>query len=137
LTRLAEKKVVTCFLESEGEVLILRRSQRVGTYQGKWAGVSGYIEQAPGAQALQEIKEETSLSESDVEVVRKGKPLPVKDEALGVMWVVHPYLFRVTDRSKIKLDWEHKEARWIKPEEMADYPTVPGLREALARVYHK
>ncbi len=137
MTRLPEKKVVTCFLESQGEVLILRRSRRVGTYQGKWAGVSGYMEKAPDAQALQEIKEETSLSEADVELVRKGKPLSVKDEALGVTWVVHPYLFHVKDRNKIKLDWEHKEARWIKTQEMADYPTVPGLQEALARVYHK
>jgi hypothetical protein len=95
------------------------------------------MEKAPDAQALQEIKEETSLSEADVELVRKGKPLSVKDEALGVTWVVHPYLFHVKDRNKIKLDWEHKEARWIKTREMADYPTVPGLQEALARVYYK
>ncbi|MCL0057688.1 hypothetical protein M1N05_01270 [Dehalococcoidales bacterium] len=39
-----EKKVVTCFLESDGEILILRRSAQVSSYQGRWAGVSGYIE---------------------------------------------------------------------------------------------
>jgi 8-oxo-dGTP diphosphatase len=42
---LQEKKVVTCFLESNGAILILRRSELVGSYQGRWAGVSGYIEQ--------------------------------------------------------------------------------------------
>ncbi len=30
---LLEKRVVTCFLESDGEILLLRRSERVGSYQ--------------------------------------------------------------------------------------------------------
>lgn len=129
-----EKRVVTSFLRSDGEILILRRSQQVGTYQGQWAGVSGYIEQTADEQALVEIEEETSLSREDVELIARGEPLVVEDKGLGVRWVVHPYLFQIKDRSRIKIDWEHKEARWIKPEALGDYQTVPGLRETLARV---
>jgi hypothetical protein len=132
---LQEKQVVTCFLESENEILILRRSGLVGSYQGKWAGVSGYIETSADGQALVEIEEETSLSRQDVELIRKGKPLPIEDKQLGVRWVVHPYLFHIKDRDKIKIDWEHKEARWIKPEEIGNFDTVPRLKETLARVY--
>ena len=128
------KNVVTCFLESRNEILILRRSQQVSTYQGRWAGVSGYIEQTADEQALVEIKEETSLGGEDLELIKKGEPLPIKDDELGVRWVVHPYLFHVKDRGKIKIDWEHRESKWIKPEEMDSYPTVPMLRETLARV---
>ena len=131
---LQEKHVVTCFLESKNEILILRRSQQVGTYQGRWAGVSGSVEKAADEQALVEIKEETSLSEEDLKLTKKGKPLTIEDEALGIKWVVHPYLFHIKDRGGIKLDWEHKDSRWIKPEEMDDYPTVPMLKETLARV---
>jgi len=131
---LPEKQVVTCFLESSGEILLLRRSEQVGSYQGRWAGVSGYIETTPDEQALTEIAEETSLSGEDLKLVKRGKPLPVKDEKLGVKWVVHPYLFHIKDRDKIKIDWEHKEVRWIKPEELDTYPTVPKLKETLARV---
>ena len=43
-----ERHVVTCFLEHGGEIPLLRRSQRVGTYKGRWAGVSGYIEEIMG-----------------------------------------------------------------------------------------
>ena len=82
-----------------------------------------------------EIEEETSLCREDLELVRKGKPLPVKDEKLGVKWVVHPYLFQIKDRGKIKIDWEHKEMRWIEPKEIDNYQTVPMLKETLARVY--
>ena len=132
---LQERQVVTCFLESGGEILLLRRSGQVGSYQGRWAGVSGYIEKAPDEQALVEIEEEAGLCGEDLKLIKRGKPLPVEDEELGVRWVVHPYLFRIKDRGKIKIDWEHKETRWIDPKDIDNYQTVPMLKETLARVY--
>ena len=132
---LQEKRVVTCFLESDGEILILRRSEKVGSYQGKWAGVSGYIETTADEQALTEIAEETSLAQEDLTLIKSGDPLTIEDETLAVKWVVHPYLFCINDRNKIKIDWEHKELRWIKPAEIGNYQTVPKLRETLDRVY--
>ncbi len=132
---LQEKNVVTCFLESDGEILILRRSEQVSTYQGSWAGVSGYIETTADEQALTEIAEETGLSQEGLELVKRGEPLSIEDEGLRVRWVVHPYLFHIKDRDKIKIDWEHKEARWIKPEDIVKYQTVPMLKETLDRVY--
>jgi 8-oxo-dGTP diphosphatase len=131
---LQEKKVVTCFLESGGEILILRRSGEVGSYRGSWAGVSGYIESTADEQALTEIEEETSLRRDEVELIKRGEPLAVEDEGLGTRWLVHPYLFRIKNRDKIRIDWEHKEARWIKPEDIGNYQTVPKLKEALSRV---
>ena len=127
--------MVTCFLESDSEILILRRSGQVGSYQGRWAGVSGYIETTADEQALTEIEEETSLSGEDLKLIKKGRPLEVKDDKLGVKWVVHPYLFHIKDRDKIKIDWEHKEARWIQPRDIDNFETVPKLKETLARVY--
>ena len=107
----------------------------MGTYQGRWAGVSGYIEKTADEQVLTEISEETGLGEADIKLMKKGKPLVIKDEKLGVKWVVHPYLFQIEDRDKIKIDWEHKEARWIDPKDIARYQTVPKLKETLARVF--
>ena len=132
---LQEKQVVSCFLQYEGKILILRRSEQVSSYQGKWAGVSGYIEKTADEQALMEIEEETGLGEEDLKLIRKGKPLLIKDDKLGIKWVVHPYLFHIKDRSKVKIDWEHKEIRWIDPKNIDDYETVPRLKETLARVY--
>jgi 8-oxo-dGTP diphosphatase len=132
---LKEKRVVTCFLESNGEILILRRSERVGSYQGRWAGVSGYVEKTADEQALTEIKEETGLGREDVKLVKKGEPLAVADNELSTRWVVHPYLFHIKDRSKIKIDWEHKETMWIDPKDIDNFETVPRLKETLARVY--
>ena len=132
---LPERQVVTCFLESENEILLLRRSEQVGSYQGRWAGVSGYIETTVDEQALVEIEEETTLCGEDLKIVRRGEPLPIEDEQVGVRWVVHPYLFHIKDRDKVEIDWEHRETRWIKAEEMGNYQTVPMLKETLARVF--
>lgn len=127
--------MVTCFLESGGKILLLRRSQQVGSYRGRWAGVSGYIETTPEEQALVEIAEETGLSEEDLKLIRKGEPLSVEDEELGTRWIVHPFLFQIKDPDRIKLDWEHKELKWIDPGDIDSYNTVPMLGETFDRVY--
>ncbi len=131
-----EKHVVTSFLEYNNKILILRRSQAVGTYQGKWAGVSGYIEEGNTSfeQSLEEIREETGLSHLDVELIKEGEVLEVVDEDLGRKWIVHPYRFRVKDPTRVRIDWEHKEAKWILPQDLVKYSTVPKLKETWQRV---
>ena len=131
-----ERQVVTCFLEHKGKVLLLRRSDRVGTYRGRWAGVSGYIEAgvAPVEQAWTEIAEETGLGRGDAELGVEGRPLEVVDAGLDRRWVVHPFRFRVLSPEKVRLDWEHTECRWIAPDDMGQDETVPGLAEAWQRV---
>jgi PncC family amidohydrolase len=131
---LEEKHVVTCFLEHGGKILILRRSSRVGTYRRSWAGVSGYIETNDIDQAFIEISEETELYKKDLKLLKKGKPLEVIDKNLNRKWIVHPFLFHVKAPERMKTDWEHTEAKWIKPGELKKYETVPGLVKALARV---
>ncbi|MFC1995937.1 NUDIX domain-containing protein [Chloroflexota bacterium] len=131
---LQEKQVVTCFLESDGKILLLRRSELVGSYQGRWAGVSGYVDDTADEQALLEIAEETTLTGQELKLIKKGQPLLFNDNKLGVKWIVHPYLFHIKDRAKIKLDWEHTEIKWIRPNDMDNYQTVPMLKETLARV---
>lgn len=127
-------RVVTCFLMRDGLILILRRSNKVGTFQGKWAAVSGFIESYPQSQSLLEIKEETGLEFSDVELARAGLPFEIDDEDNGVLWVIHPYLYNVISQNDIMIDAEHFEYEWIRPESLSKYDTVPGLQEALERV---
>ena len=135
-----EAKVVTCFLvrRSGGgqEILLLRRSQRVSTYRGRWAGVSGYVEETdPLTQAYTEIEEETGLAREDVQLLRTGEPLEVVDAEADRRWIVHPFLFEVREPARIRADWEHTETRWIRPKEIFQYETVPQLAETLMRVY--
>jgi PncC family amidohydrolase len=131
-----EKRVVTCFLEHEGKICLLRRSLSVSTYKGAWAGVSGYLEPGnkPLEQAMIEMWEEVHLGADDVELVKEGEPLAAVDKQLGMKWIVHPFHFRVKEQDKIHIDWEHSELRWVDPKDIGMYPTVPRLLEAWQRV---
>lgn len=132
----SETHVVTCFLEYEGSILILKRSHQVGSYQQKWAGISGYIEPGinPLTQALQEIGEEAGLNPSQVTLEQQGEPLRLTDPIQKRNWVVHPFRFRVADRELVTIDWEHSQFCWLDPEEIAAYDTVPGLYAVWLRV---
>lgn len=125
------RHVVTAFLRRGGELLLVRRSQQVGTYRGLWSAISGYLERSPYEQALQEIAEETRLGEKDVTLVAAGQPLVVADSELGIRWTIHPFLFEVPSASSIHLDWENTEFRWVAADELDSYPTVPALKAAL------
>ncbi len=132
---LPERHVVTCFLKFGGKILLLRRSKLVGSFRGRWAGVSGYVETTADEQALIEIKEETCLCREDIKLLKRGKSLEVNDDEAGVKWVVHPFLFQIKEPAKIRIDWEHEEIRWVDPEDIDNYETVPMLKKALEWVY--
>lgn len=127
--------VVTVFLTHHNKVLVLKRSSKVGTYRGHWAGVSGYLESDdPLKQAYTEMAEEVGLSEQDVTLLKAGKPLEIVDDAQNLAWRVHPFLFAVHEPDKIRLDWENIARRWIFPAEIVGLHTVPALKETLDRV---
>ena len=132
--------MVTCFLvrrtAAGDEVLLLRRSQQVGTYRGRWAGVSGYVEEAdPLTQAYREVEEEVGLTREEVSLVGAGEPLEVVDAEAERRWIVHPFLFEVGTDTQVRVDWEHTEARWVRPDDVFAFETVPQLAEALMCVY--
>jgi hypothetical protein len=124
-----EVGVVTSFLErSDGRILLLERSSKVGSFQGHWAGVSGFLEAAsPLEQAFREILEETGLTANDIELRSEGAPVLSRDGSH--VFVVHPYRFRAV-RTDVRLDWEHTRAEWVDPSEIRRRPTVPKLDRA-------
>jgi ribose 1,5-bisphosphate isomerase len=129
------RPVVTSFIQVAQRILLLRRSSKVGSYRGRWAGVSGYLEgdENPAQRAMIEIKEEIGLTSEQITLVRAGDVLRVYDERADVVWVVHPFLFEANEPN-IRLDWEHIEFQWVRPDELRKYETVPKLRETFDRV---
>jgi 8-oxo-dGTP pyrophosphatase MutT (NUDIX family) len=127
------RHVVTCFILHNGRVLLLKRSKSVGSFRGRWAGVSGFIETEPLDQAIKEIQEETGLKREDFKLLKTGDTLTARDA--GYDWVVHPFLFELVTEERIRLDWEHDESCWIKPADMKRYRTVPLLEEVFNQVY--
>lgn len=122
------KPVVTVFLRNRGCVLLVKRSDRVGSFQGRWSAVSGYLEgdEDPKGRARQEIREETGIRGARFR--RAGRTLLARHER--TVYVVHPFLFDVTTRG-LRLDWENVAHRWVRPAEIDAFDTVPRLRDAM------
>ena len=61
-------KIVTCFLRDGDKILLLKRSEKVKSLKGLWAGISGIIEnnEAPLFRAKTEIFEELGIKEEEI-----------------------------------------------------------------------
>jgi translation initiation factor 2B subunit (eIF-2B alpha/beta/delta family)/8-oxo-dGTP pyrophosphatase MutT (NUDIX family) len=131
---MTDTSVVTVFLRHRGDVLLLRRSEDVGSYPGQWGAVAGHLDpDEPREAALTEIEEETGLSEQDVHLVREGSSFSVDDEERGTSWTVHPFLFDADTRD-ISVNWETAEAEWASPTALLRRDTVPELWTSYRRV---
>ena len=134
-TSLDATPVVTAFLYRRGKVLLLRRSPRVSTYPGRWAGVSGYLERPPLPQARVEVREEVGVAPEDASLRGIGVPLLVEDPQAERPWMVFAFLFRLRPGVEIVTDWESAGAEWVDPAEIGRRDAVPGLADGLARVW--
>ena len=134
-------QVVTCILVHDWKILILKRSNLVGTYRGLWGGVAGFVEalEDPYETAIKEIWEEVGIGMNELRLVRKGEPIEFTDlyEGRRYEWVIHPFLFHVDHADKVQIDWEHEEFRWVYPSDLKKYDTVPQLDELVERLMHK
>ena len=158
---MAETHVVTCFLRNRAAVLLVRRSDAVGSYSGQWGAVAGHVApdpddgphatdtdegddpdddtaasdaaaHNPDAAARREIAEETGLEDA-VTLVRRGDPFPVADDDHDTRWLVHPYLFDCDSRD-VRLDEEASASEWVPPTEILRRGTVPDLWTSYDRV---
>jgi predicted aconitase with swiveling domain/8-oxo-dGTP pyrophosphatase MutT (NUDIX family) len=131
LPRVSEKHVVTCIVRNRGRILLLKRSDKVGSYRGQWAGVSGYVEHGEEEEAAARRELEEELGRGRAHLAKRIEPQRFRDG--DVVWCVHAFLFDLKDRS-VRMDWEHQTLEWIVPEDVAKYQTVPGLREIVCKL---
>ena len=99
-----------------------------------WAGVSGIIEKSdttPLARAKIEIFEETGIREEEIELLKEVKQMKILSQQYkNHEWNIFPFLFKAKN-PKIKLNWENSEFKWIEPNEIKNYETVPELEKIL------
>jgi len=126
-------KIVTCFITNENKILILKRSDKVKSMKGLWAGVSGIIEkdEPPLARAKREIFEEVGLHESQIKLLKSEKEMRIiSPQYKNHEWLVFPFLFGAENQT-IKLNWENSDYRWISIDEIKNFETVPSLDKVL------
>ena len=125
-------------INSDGELLILKRSSKVSTYKGLWAGISGYVEEneMPYQTAIKEIKEEVRIDEKDIVFIKELGPISFKDTYNGKQyhWNIFIFLFKTEKKDKIHIDWEHSEYRWVPPSHVEKYDTVPHFKDVVSEL---
>ncbi|MBW2988196.1 hypothetical protein DRJ48_03545 [Candidatus Woesearchaeota archaeon] len=126
--------VLTCFITLNGKILLLKRSNSVTTYKGKWNTVAGYIDEPKPiqAKALEEVLEETGITKELICEVIEGESLIINDA--NRTWIVFPVLVKLKQMPKLRLNFEHTEAKWILPEELPKYEIVPKLELSLKAI---
>ncbi|KAK0640585.1 hypothetical protein B0T16DRAFT_335968 [Cercophora newfieldiana] len=130
--------------DGKPQVALFRRSAKVSTYQHHLAPISGSIDPtdpSPIAAAWREISEETTLTPSNLSLLRQGKPYTFSDASIGREWTIYPFAFKLktsADERQITIDWEHDSWGWHDPLSVKDIPEfggVPRLAESLRRAW--
>jgi 8-oxo-dGTP pyrophosphatase MutT (NUDIX family) len=126
-------KIVTSFIKDNEKILILKRSDKVKSMKGLWAGVSGIIEknEEPLKRAKIEIFEEVGITEDKITLLRSAEEMRVNSPQYeNHEWDIFPFLFEAKNPI-IKLNWENSEFKWINTEELENYDTVPSIQKVL------
>ncbi len=128
--------VVTIFVKFKDKIILLKRSNSVRVYQNKWNTVAGYLDELKSVRnkVLEEVGEELGIDKDNISTIHFGESYRFTDDEVNKTWIVHPVLVELKNQPEIKLDWEHTEYKWIKPEELKKFDIVPKLEESLKRV---
>ena len=125
--------VVTIYIRFKKKILLLKRSNEVLTYKGKWNTVAGYLDQNKPIKEkiIEELYEELGISENDIQSYKIGSSYSFFDESIKKEWIVFPVLVTLKKMNQVKLDWEHTDYTWIYPEKIDEFDTVPNAKKSL------
>jgi 8-oxo-dGTP pyrophosphatase MutT (NUDIX family) len=126
-------KIVTSFIRDNDKLLILKRSDKVKSMKGLWAGISGIIEnnEDPLTRAKIEIFEEVGITEDKINLIKATEEMRIDSpQYKNHEWEIFPFLFEATN-PKITLNWENSDFKWINIEELENYETVPSIQKVL------
>jgi len=126
-------RIVTSFIKDNDRFLFLKRSDKVKTMKGLWAGISGIIEEdeEPLKRAKIEIFEELGITEDKIKFLKSSLEMKINSPQYeNHEWEIFPFLFEVKNPI-IKLNWENSEYKWITFDDIKNYETVPSIEKVL------
>ncbi len=122
----SQTALVVCIFVKD-RVLLLKRSDKVSSYKGLWNAVTGFLDKPCPLRnkILEELEEEIGVNEGGILSIHIGISHKVEDNKR--IWIVYPALVELKNLPEIRLNWEHAEYKWIKPNEFKNFNIVPKL----------
>ena len=123
--------IISAFLCNAGKILVSKSNPLPGAYQGRWSAIIGLVSDKDVlSQAYQLVLEQTGLERTEIRYITSDHTISFDDQALGVRWIIHPYVFYVLRPETIDMDWTHLDFHWVSPEQLQNMDTIPCLWEA-------
>jgi len=119
--------VVGCFLEIEGKLLLLQRSE-TESEKGCWGPPAGTVEKGESlsAAAKRELSEETGIIATKVALLG-----PLYIQKPHVAYVFYLFAIQWDKNTDVTTSSEHTDYKWISLEKARSLPLVSGGTEAL------
>lgn len=128
--------VINVFIKYKDRILLLKRSNKVLAYKGKWNSLGGFLDELKPVKEkiLEELKEELKINKNLIKFIKTVKPYRLFDNSIKRTWLIFPALVELKQKPKIKLDWEHTEFKWVYPKDIKKYDIVLKLDVSLNKV---
>lgn len=136
-TTAAKCPVINVIVTYEGRTLLLKRSDKVMAYKGKWNCIGGFLDEVGTIEDKihEELREELSVLPTLVERIAYVDPIEVVDSAIGRTWLIQPAVVVLKEQPIITLDWEHTDYAWVLQSEVSKYDTVEGLDKLIEKAF--
>jgi 8-oxo-dGTP pyrophosphatase MutT (NUDIX family) len=120
---------------TEGDILIVQRSNDVGFYPGSWNGIGGFLDddQDFEEKVTAELHEETGITNDQIRSVELGPIFHDDAPEYNKTWIIHPVRVRITGDIG-DTDWEADQAQWIAPDEIGQYQVIPSFLTVLEKL---
>jgi 8-oxo-dGTP pyrophosphatase MutT (NUDIX family) len=107
------------------KLLLLKRSEKLGSFQGLWHIIAGYFDEIIPAESkmLVEAWEEAGYTKDDIERLEKKENVFIKRPDRQD-WLVIPFVINLKTLKTPALNWEHTDYKWI---DIKDLDTQEGL----------
>lgn len=127
--------VINCVLKYQNKILVVQRSKKLNFYPAYWNGISGFLDDKKtlDQKVIEELREELGIPKNKIKRIRLGEIFDQEEPKYKKTWIVHPVLVEVAT-DKIKLDWEAKNYKWVKLEEVKKLKLLPGFDRVLEKL---
>ncbi len=120
----------------QDELLLMKRSNKVGSFVGNWHVVAGHFDEIISAEnkLMEEVAEEAGYEGSDFEEIIKFENIFTK-QTTAPDWLIIPFRLKLKSKQAPKLNWEHDEFKWLKLNDLYnEQGLIPGIKEVIIKL---